>query len=158
MMSHNARRVCGSSPALGSSRKSTCGSCAMARAICTRCASPPESWATFDFCALGELEQLNQLVRLLRGLGMTESEVAAVEVHVLENRALPVEGVELRHHSHEAARLGGMCDHINAGDRDLAAGGQCARGANANGRRFARAIRAEQAEELARGARRDRCP
>src|SRR5712691_10269399 len=30
-ISHKSRRVCGSRPALGSSRKSTCGSCIMAR-------------------------------------------------------------------------------------------------------------------------------
>src|SRR3989442_8124279 len=41
-ISHKSKRVCGSSPALGSSRKSTCGSCIMARAMERRCIMPPE--------------------------------------------------------------------------------------------------------------------
>src|SRR5256714_1668357 len=41
-------RVCGSMPDVGSSRKSTCGSCASARAIISRCARPPERWKTIE--------------------------------------------------------------------------------------------------------------
>src|SRR5947199_230839 len=41
-ISHRSKRVCGSRPALGSSRNSTCGSCTMARAMERRCIMPPE--------------------------------------------------------------------------------------------------------------------
>ena len=41
-------RVCGSIPEVGSSRKSTCGSCTSARATISRCARPPESWKTIE--------------------------------------------------------------------------------------------------------------
>ena len=158
MMSHNARRVCGSSPALGSSRNNTCGSWAIARAICTRCASPPESCATIRLLALRQFEQLDQFVRLGRGLGAAHPEVAAMKVHVLENGALPIKRIELRHHAHVAARLGRMRHHINARDRDFARGGQRARGADADGRCLARAIGAEQAKQFPTRAPPDRCP
>ena len=41
-MSHSAMRLCGSSPAVGSSRNSTEGRCITARATMSRCAMPPE--------------------------------------------------------------------------------------------------------------------
>src|SRR6266702_2402862 len=41
-ISHRSKRVCGSRPALGSSRNSTCGSCTMARPMERRCIMPPE--------------------------------------------------------------------------------------------------------------------
>ena len=41
-------RVCGSSPEVGSSRKSTSGRCASARATIRRWASPPESSKTIE--------------------------------------------------------------------------------------------------------------
>ena len=49
----------------------------------------------------------------------------------------------------ELARLGRMRDHVDACDADFAAAGQRTRGADADGGGLARAVRAEQAEDLA---------
>src|SRR5580704_9240182 len=82
---------------------------------------------------------------------MAEPKIAAVKIQVLPNRALPVQGVELRHHSHEPSGFGRMSNDVHGCNRYLAAGGKRAGGANTDGRGFAGAIRTEQAEQLSAG-------
>ena len=79
MISHSSSRVCGSRPALGSSRNSTCGSCIMARAIETRCIMPPEnprtSWSARSVSLKRSSRSLARRVALVR----TQAEVCSVE-------------------------------------------------------------------------------
>src|ERR1022692_2861998 len=80
---------------------------------------------------------------------MAESEMAAVKVEIFPDRALAVQGIELRHHPHEATGLSGMRHHVHAGNRHVTAGREGARGADTDGCGFAGAIRTEQPEQLA---------
>src|ERR1035438_4920024 len=80
---------------------------------------------------------------------MAESEIAAVKVEIFPDRALAVQGIELRNHPHEATGLSGMRHHVHAGNRHLTAGREGAGGADTDGRGFAGAIRAQQPEHLA---------
>src|SRR5208337_923990 len=82
---------------------------------------------------------------------MAESEVAAVKIEVFPDRALPVQGVELRHHSHEAPGFRRMHYHVHACNRYSAAGGKSATGADTNGRGFPSPIRTKQSEQLSAG-------
>ncbi len=94
-MSHRASRLCGSSPAVGSSRNSTAGRWKIARATISRWAMPPDSAYTDAFAHFERLQLLEQLVgdptRLRRG----DPEQAPVEVEVLPYRQLAVERVLL---------------------------------------------------------------
>ena len=56
--SHSARRLCGSRPAVGSSRNSVAGRCMIARATISRCAIPPDSADDRLGPAVGEPELL----------------------------------------------------------------------------------------------------
>ena len=55
----------------------------------------------------------------------------------------------MRNDADIAPRVRGMRDHVDAGDAHLAGGGQRTRGADADSGRFAGAVGAEQAEDLA---------
>jgi hypothetical protein len=120
----------------------------MARAICTRCASPGELRGV-NVLALGQHELLQQFQRAGFGLPVREAEVAAVVVEVLVDCQRAVQGVELRHHADQPPRMGRMPDHVDARDRDPAAGGQRARGGNRDGGRLAGSVRPQQPEDLA---------
>jgi len=70
----------------------------MARAICTRCARPPDNCGGKRLCALRhELGQ--KLQRSGFGVRVREATVAAVEVKVLIDRSASVERIELRDNS-----------------------------------------------------------
>ena len=68
---------------------------------------------------------------------------------VFEDGAGAVERVVLGHDADGAAGQSGVGDDVDPGDADLACGGQSAGGADADGGGFARAVGAEQAEQLA---------
>ena len=90
-----------------------------------------------------------QLIAARFGVGMGKAEVATVEVDVFVDGQRAVEGVELRHHADESPRLRRMRDHVDAGNAHAAAGGQCPRGADADGGGLSRAVRAKQPKDLA---------
>ena len=69
----------------------------IARATISRWAIPPERANTEAFAQFGELEALEQLVGARSRLRGADPEEAAVEVQVLPDRQLAVEGVGLRH-------------------------------------------------------------
>ena len=96
-----------------------------------------------------EVELLQQLLRPLLRLRAREAEVQTVEVDVLVDRAGAVERVELRHNAHRPPRQRRRLHHIHARNVDPARGWQNARGADADGRRLARAVGAEQTVQLA---------
>jgi hypothetical protein len=95
------------------------------------------------------VELREELIGSLRCFGAGEAEVEAVEVDVFEDGAGAVERVVLGHDADEPAGYGGGCDDVDSGDADSAGGGQGAGGADADGRRFARTVGAEQTKELA---------
>src|SRR6516164_6111326 len=108
MMSHNARRVCGSSPSLGSSRNSTSGLWAIARAICTRCAKPPERVFTkvLDF-SVSLKSSINSSARVAdSACGIPK--YLQWKYRFSHTVQLPVKGIELRDHTHVATGLGWM--------------------------------------------------
>src|SRR5271157_376939 len=96
-----------------------------------------------------ELEQFQQLGCSFGRLRVRDSKVAAMEVEILPNRALTIEGVELGDHAHEAPRFRRVFHNIDAGDGHPPRGGQGARGTHADGGAFACSVGPEQAEQLA---------
>ena len=98
---------------------------------------------------LGQPEQLQQLGGALAGVPRAEPEVPAAELQVLGDGEVAVEGVVLRDDADAALDLDGVLDHVQAGHVGGAAGRDDERGEHADGGRLARAVRAEQAEELA---------
>jgi hypothetical protein len=64
--SHRLRRLCGSSPVVGSSRNTTSGSLTSAATMLNRCACPPESWPT-GRGACRSARRLEQLVGVAPG-------------------------------------------------------------------------------------------
>ena len=100
------------------------------------------------FAAFREQELFKQLVGADLGVGGAESEVAAVKKEILKDAEGAVEGVVLRHHADIAPRQRGLGDHVGAGDAHLAGGREGPGGTDADGGRLARAVGAEQAEDL----------
>jgi hypothetical protein len=122
-------------------------------------AAPTRRRAGWDtLCCARSAETAPAAHRAARlGGGMRKPEVAAVVVDVLVNRQRTVQRVVLRHHADKLPRLRRMLHHVDPGNAHRAAGGQCACGADADGRGLARAIRAQQAKNLASLHARDRC-
>src|SRR6266478_1593395 len=71
-ISHKSKRVCGSRPALGSSRKRTCGSCIMARAMERRCIMPPENPRTIWSARSVSLKSAKRAEALLERFKLTD--------------------------------------------------------------------------------------
>jgi len=99
--------------------------------------------------AVGQAEELEQLVRPAVALAARHAVVGGVEDQVLADRERPVEVRALRHHGQLRP-----CPHRVAGDVDPADPGNAAseldaRREHADRRRLARAVRAEEAEHLA---------
>src|ERR1017187_3945574 len=99
--------------------------------------------------ALGEVKLFQQLIRPLLRIRTREAEVQAVEMDVLVYRAGAIEGVELGHDAHASASESWGTDYINAGDVDRARRRENSSSADADDRRLARAVWAEQAVQLA---------
>ena len=99
--------------------------------------------------ALGERELLEQLVGSRPGAGARDAEEAAVVVEVLPDGERAVERVRLRDDADLALHVGGVAADVEAGDERAPAGRDDGRREHPDRRRLARAVRAEQAEELA---------
>jgi hypothetical protein len=78
-----------------------------------------------------------------------KAEVTAVEVEILVDGQGAVQRVELRHNADEPPRVGRMQNDVDLRDANPAAGGQRAGGGDGDGGRFAGAVGAQQAEDLA---------
>src|ERR1700741_3737870 len=92
-ISHSASRLCGSSPAVGSSRKRTAGRWKMARAPLSGRRVPP---AAAQAPARAEkMKLLQQAVGLAPRLARRHPEQAPVEVEVLPDGELAIERVLL---------------------------------------------------------------
>ena len=99
--------------------------------------------------AFGEVELLEELHCALLCCGSRESEVETVEVNVLVDGAGAVERVVLGHNAHGAAGERGRCDDVSSGDEDLAGGGECPSGADADGGCFTGSVWAKKSVQLA---------
>ena len=145
------RRISMSTPAVGSSRIRSRGSCTSARAIMSRRFMPPESERAIGVALVPELELLQVFLRALDG----EPAGNAVEARLVhDDREHLLELVEVDFLRHQAdAGLGPVERAVDvvAEHRDRPAGLPDQRHDDADGRRLARAVRAEQREEVAFG-------
>ena len=96
-----------------------------------------------------EPELLEQLARPCVRVARAHAEVAAVEVQVLGDVERAVERVGLRHDADDLLGRRGPGDHVDAADDRRALGRDDPGRQHPDGRRLARAVRAEQAEDLA---------
>src|SRR3954468_9488232 len=98
---------------------------------------------------LGERELLEQVVGARSSAGAGNAEEAAVVVEVLPDRERPVERVRLRDHADLALHVGGVPPHVEAGDERTSSGRDHRGGQHPDRGRLARAVGAEEPEELA---------
>src|SRR5689334_1638468 len=73
-----------------------------------------------------------------------------MEIDVLPNRALPVERVVLRYNSHVTARFGRMSHNVDARNLNFARSGKRTRCADADRRRLAGPVGAQETKKLSR--------
>ena len=142
-------RLCGSSPAVGSSRKRIDGLCITARATMSRWAMPPDRASTGALARSLRRNCSSSWSERGPGLLGRHAEEAAVEVEVVPHRQRAVERVRLGHHADEALGQRRVGHHVDAADEGPPAGGDHPGGEHAGGRGLAGAVRAEQAEDLA---------
>ncbi len=98
---------------------------------------------------VGEPELLEELSRAFVGVPRVHPEVAAVEVQVLRDVERAVQGVGLRHDANHLLEGGGLHDRVDAADGGPPRRRDHPGRQHPDGGRLARAIRAEQAEDLA---------
>ena len=145
--SHMSLRSSTSTPAVGSSRNSTCGSCDSALAISTRRFMPPDSVMILESLRSHSDRSLQHLVDVA-GVGRL-AEQAAAEAHVRPHRLEGVGGQFLRHEADQRARGAVVADDVMAVDRDRAGGRIDDAADDADQRGLAGAVRPEQRENLA---------
>ena len=149
MISQSAMRDCGSSPEVGSSRNRIRGRWTMLRATMRRWAIPPESVATSAFARSDRRKTSSISVATRLRLSGAHAEVPAVEVEVLPDGQAAVERVGLRDDAHHRLGLRRVSDDVDAGDGRGALGGDHAGREHAHRGGLARAVGAQQAEDLA---------
>ena len=118
--------VCGSRLPVGSSARSRRGAFATARAIATRCCSPPESSAGRCLSRSAEAEEPQELARARPRLRLREPADELRHDHVLERREFRQQVVELVDEADLLATQAGAADIVHgrgrrAVDEDLAA-------------------------------------
>ena len=121
----------------------------IARATISRCAMPPDSAATGAFARSASRNCSSSVVASRFAVSRGHPEEAPVEVEVLPHGQRPVERVGLRHDADHLLRGDRVRDDVDAADERAAARGDHAGGEHAGGRGLARAVRAEQPEDLA---------
>ena len=145
---------------VGSSASTTRGSTESARAIATRCCSPPEACARQVIGALGEPHLVEQLRARARAIAAGRDEL---HLDVLD-RGQRRDQVELLEDEAERAQaqLGelvvGQADEVGALEPNVAAARPVERAEELQQRRLARAARAFERDELARLRSRGRSP
>ena len=144
---HMSARISGSSPVVGSSRKSTAGRWTRPMATSSRRCMPPEYVRASRSAASGEAEALEQVVdrgrarrRAARGCGPADEVLAPGRLAVDARSVCATTPIARRTRS-------GSSQHVDPGDRGLAGVGARQRRQDLDRRRFAGAVRAEQAED-----------
>ena len=98
---------------------------------------------------LGDLRELQQLLRALAAGGTVDAEVAAVDVEVVEHVELVVERVLLRAHAEPATDRRAVGGGVHAEDPQLAGAHRAHRRDHPHRARLAGTVGAEEAERLA---------
>src|SRR5882672_10587176 len=147
--SQNSRRLTGSTPAVGSSRKRRGGSWMVAQASATRCFQPPES-VPGDLVAAASQPDLAQHLLDKGGADASRDAVQpGVEAQVLVHGEVLVQAEALGHVADallDPLRLGG---EVVAHHRPAAAAGVEDPAQHADGGRLAGAVRPQHSEDLA---------
>ena len=117
---------------------------------------PPESGSTRSLGAVGELDELEQLVARLPRLAVREVEVAAVDEEVLPHGQLRVERVLLGHDAEAGADPRAVAVRVHAEHAQLPPLTRRHAADHAHRRGLAGAVRAQEAERLAPARRRSR--
>ena len=102
---------------------------------------------------LDQVDSFEHVVDVLLALGLGDAVELGVDAEVLFDGEVGVAGERLGNDADHAANRIGILGHIVAGDDGLAAGEGNQRGHHADQRALARAVGAEQAEDLALGDR-----
>ena len=147
MVSHSSRRVCGSRPAEGSSEEHF--------GIVHHGAGDGEplhhaarKGADHVVGAVGELEGIEQLVGAAFALAGALAEIRAVEQEHFARREGEIQIGPLRHHADQPLGLHLLLPDVEFADEGAAGGGFGAGGEDADGSRFAGAVRAQEAEDF----------
>ncbi len=148
MYSQMWRRVWASRPRVGSSRKRTFGRWVRPRAISRRRFMPPEYFSTSVAALSVELDERQDLVDAAAPLGLADAVHHGVEFEVLAAGQLAVEGGLLEDDADALADAVAVAGHVEAGDRGAPRGRPQEGREHVDGRRLARPVGAEQAEEL----------
>ena len=145
--SQKSRRAFGSTPAVGSSSSSSCGSCNRHAASASRCFQPPDSEPASWFARRRESQLSERLVDARRAVGHAVH--ARDKAQVLADRQVFPERKTLRHVADVALDLPGLAPDVVAEAGAFAAVGRQQAAQHADRRRLAAAVRAEEAEDLA---------
>ena len=114
-------RLCGSRPAVGSSRNSTEGRCITARATISRCAMPPDSASTGIVARSVSWNRSSMSSASRLRLRAGHAEEPTVEVEVLADGQRTIERVGLRHDADQLLGRGRVRPHVDAADERPAA-------------------------------------
>ena len=143
-MSHSDRRAAGSSPVVGSSRKTSSGSLTSDSATARRWRWPPDS------TSLRALRRSPSSSTSMISCGRARAWIEAAEqVDELGHRQLRVQGGGLEADPDARLERVGAAGDVDAEDADLAPVGLAQPLEDLDGRGLARTVRAEQAEDLA---------
>ena len=145
--SQNSRRAPGSTPAVGSSRSSSFGSCSRQAASARRCFHPPESVPASWPRRLPEPEALERLVDPAAAVGQPVD--SPDELEVLRDRQVLVEAEALRHVADLALDPRRLAQDVEAEARAAAAVGGEQAAEHADRRGLAAAVGPQEAVDLA---------
>ena len=148
MCCHRLARACGSSPVVGSSRKTSSGHVDQPDDDVQ-----PAPLATGERLGLAlpqavEVELAEQLLAALGRLGGAHPVQPGVVDDLLARAGVGIRGAALRHVADPPADADRVGDQVAAGDRGGAGGGFEQRGQHAQRRRLAGAVGAEEADDL----------
>ena len=149
MCDQNSRRVSGSTPEVGSSRKSTAGSCMTAQARASRCLKPSGSSPAFAVEIRSQSKRRGHALELLAPASPRQSVDAREEVQVLAYAQVAVERELLGHVAHASAGGAGGLVQVEAGHAGTAGGRPQQAAHHLERGRLAGAVGAQQAEDLA---------
>ena len=148
--SHRASRLCGSRPGRGLVQEQHRGPVEDGPGHHEPLGHPAGQRVDRGLGPLGQLELLQQLVGGLPGGPRADAEQPPVEVQVLPDGELPVERVLLRDDPAELLGQGRVGGDVDAAQERPPGGGHHAGGQHPGRRGLARAVGAEQPEDLAR--------
>ena len=148
--SQSSRRATGSMPAVGSSRKTTRGSCISALPSARRCFQPPQEQPGAPVEVRPDVRELDRRVAPAPELLAAKAVDARVEVEVLVHGEVVVERELLAHVADALADLLALGRHVEPEHRRAARRRREQAAEDADQRRLAGAVRAEQAVDAAR--------